>query len=78
MIKVYSKTVCGGCETVKQYLNRYHLDYTVINLDEDQEAMQLVQDKGIMGVPIVVVDDNWGKAVVGFNPTAIDDLIKGE
>ncbi|KAA9291215.1 glutaredoxin family protein [Aerococcus mictus] len=77
MIKVYSKTVCGGCDMVKHYLDMNKLDYTVINLDEDQEAMDLVQSKGIMGVPIVVVNDDWERAIVGFNPVAIDDLIKG-
>ncbi|MBU5611221.1 glutaredoxin family protein [Aerococcus urinae] len=62
---------------VKHYLDMNKLDYTVINLDEDQEAMDLVQSKGIMGVPIVVVNDDWERAIVGFNPVAIDDLIKG-
>ena len=76
MIKVYGKTVCGACETVKAYLKSNglvegeHFDY--INIDESEKHTKYINDN-YMSVPIT---EFGGKAVIGFEVDELNQMIE--
>ena len=71
---VYTKNKCQRCRATETMLNRYKVDYTEYNVDEDPDAYERVQEiaktEGFVSMPIVIMDngDSW----CGFN----SDLIK--
>lgn len=70
-ITVYTKPACVQCDQTKKYLTKNNLEYNVVDLTEDPEAMEMVQGLGFMSVPVVVTDKgNWA----GFRPDIIAKL----
>lgn len=64
-ITVYTSPSCVQCEQTKKYLTSKELDYTVVDLSENQEAMDMVQELGFKSAPVVVSPEgNWS----GFRP----------
>lgn len=58
MITVYSKPDCGQCTATYRALESKNIDYTVVDLASDAEALAKVKELGYMSAPVVVVDDN--------------------
>ena len=56
---LYTKTVCPKCMLVKSEMARLGLELEIKNMDHDEEARQLVLDKGFMAAPILQVGDDW-------------------
>ena len=46
MITVYTKHLCGYCDMAKNYLRENNLEFTEINIDEDQNARNICGHKG--------------------------------
>jgi glutaredoxin-like protein NrdH len=70
-ITVYTSPSCVQCEQTKKYLTSKELDYTVVDLSENQEAMDMVQGLGFKSAPVVVTTEgNWS----GFRPDIIARL----
>ncbi|MFV0451336.1 MAG: glutaredoxin-like protein NrdH [Propioniciclava sp.] len=68
-IRVYSKPACVQCTATYRAMDKLGLDYEVIDLAEDEDALIEVLAMGYQQVPVVVTDaDHWS----GFRP----DLIK--
>lgn len=72
MITVYTKNQCQQCNFTKSMMDREEIEYELINIDEDAEALAYAQTLGFMSAPIVVVD---GEALfAGFQPDRIMSL----
>ena len=67
-ITVYSKPVCVQCTATYRALDKAGLDYQVVDLTEDEEAMIKVMAMGYQQAPVVVAGEvNWA----GFRPDLI-------
>ncbi|MBV7412545.1 glutaredoxin-like protein NrdH [Dermabacteraceae bacterium TAE3-ERU27] len=72
-ITVYSKPMCVQCDATKRALNKAGLDYTVVDLTEDAEALAKVKSLGYMAAPVVITgNDHWS----GFRPDKIKALTR--
>ncbi len=76
VVTVYSTKSCPYCRMVKSYLERQGVDYTSIDVGEDQEqAKKMVEISGQYGVPVVTVD---GEVIVGFDASRLNELFGEE
>ncbi|WP_029068497.1 glutaredoxin-like protein NrdH [Jonesia quinghaiensis] len=67
-VTVYSKPSCVQCDATYRALDKKGVAYTVIDLTQDPEAMDMVRGLGYMQAPVVVAgDDHWA----GFRPDRI-------
>lgn len=70
-ITVYTKPNCVQCNATYRSLDQLKIEYNVVDLTQDQEAMKLVLSLGHKSAPIVVTEtDNWS----GFRPDKIQAL----
>ena len=70
-ITVYSKPACVQCDATYRALDKRGLDYTVVDISQDAEALDMVRSLGYMQAPVVVADDtHWS----GFRPDLIAAL----
>jgi glutaredoxin len=53
MLTVYSKNNCPFCDRAKQLLESKGVKYHEINIEKDQDARQMLLDKGLKSVPQV-------------------------
>ena len=74
MVKVYSKDSCVQCTATYRKMDAVGVEYKVINVEKDPEALEFIKELGYLRAPVVVVDDvnHWG----GFDPDRIDTLMK--
>ena len=67
-IVVYSKPACVQCTATYTALDRRGLDYRVVDVTTDDEALAAVRALGYAQAPVVVADDeHWS----GFRPDLI-------
>lgn len=70
-ITVYSKPNCVQCTATYRALNSKGIEYDVVDITEEPEALQYVKELGYMAAPVVVTEeDHWS----GFNPDKINSL----
>lgn len=67
-ITVYSKPNCVQCDATYRALNKQGLEYTVVDISADAEALQTVKALGYQQAPVVFAGgDHWA----GFRPDKI-------
>ncbi len=70
-ITVYSKPACVQCEATYRALDKKGLEYDVVDVTQDPEALALVRELGYLQAPVVVAEDtHWS----GFRPDQITAL----
>jgi glutaredoxin-like protein NrdH len=70
-ITVYSKPACVQCTATTRALEARGLAYQLIDLTEDDDAMELVTSMGYRQAPVVVAGEaHWA----GFRPDMIGTL----
>lgn len=70
-ITVYTKPSCVQCTATYRALDSKGIEYNVLDLSEDQNALQTVKELGYLQAPVVVTDeDHWS----GFRPDKIEEL----
>lgn len=70
-IIVYSKSNCVQCEATKKLLDTKGFTYQVIDLNQDEKALQKVVELGYREAPVVVTGSaHWS----GFRPGMINQL----
>lgn len=75
MVKVYTKPSCVQCNATYRALDSKGIEYEVIDLTNDDQALERVKALGYLQAPVVVTDsDHWS----GFRPDKIDELTSGE
>lgn len=77
-VTVYSKPNCVQCTATYRTLDKLGVQYGVIDMTTDPEALAFVMASGQQSAPVVVVtepgvaDQVWG----GFRPDLIADLAR--
>ncbi|MCK6210325.1 glutaredoxin-like protein NrdH [Georgenia sp. EYE_87] len=70
-ITVYSKPSCVQCDATYRALNKQGLEYEVVDITVDAEALESVKALGYQQAPVVFADgDHWS----GFRPDKIKAL----
>lgn len=70
-ITVYSKPSCVQCTSTYRALDRHGIQYDVIDVTEDENALNYVKSLGYSTAPVVTTpDQHWG----GFRPDKIAAL----
>ena len=70
-ITVYSKPACVQCTATTRALEARGLDYKVIDLTQNDDAMTQVSELGYRQVPVVIAgEEHWA----GFRPDLIGRL----
>ncbi len=73
-VTIYSTPTCPYCLQAKEFFKEKGVEYTEINVAEDQDKAKEMMDKsGQMGVPVIDID---GEIIVGFDKTKIEGLLK--
>lgn len=72
-VTVYTTPSCPQCEMTKKTLTRGNVRFDVVDLAEDDTAMQMVKDLGYTAAPVVIAgEQHWS----GFRLGAIQNLVK--
>lgn len=67
-ITVYSKPLCVQCDATKRALSKAGVDYSVVDITEDADALAKVKSLGYVQAPVVITsEDHWS----GFRPDKI-------
>jgi len=70
-VTVYSKPQCVQCDATYRALDKKGIEYTVVDITKDPEALEMVRSLGHLQAPVVVAgEDNWS----GFRPDQISKL----
>ncbi|NNH57369.1 glutaredoxin-like protein NrdH [Rhizobium laguerreae] len=70
-ITVYSKPACVQCTATYRALDRLGIDYDIVDISEDAEALDRVCSLGYMQAPVVIAgEQHWA----GFRPDMISAL----
>lgn len=70
-ITVYSKPNCVQCKATYRVLDRQGLEYEVIDMSQDESALEFVKGLGHLAAPVVVVgDEHWS----GYRPDRVRQL----
>jgi len=70
-ITVYSKKHCPQCNSTYRQLDRFGLQYEIVDVEADQAAFNQLVAEGFRAMPVVKTDtDTWA----GFRPDKINAL----
>ncbi len=69
---VYSSDTCPYCVSVKDYLKENDIAFTERNISQDKSARIELVERGLRGVPVVIID---GTQVLGFDQPKIAQLL---
>lgn len=70
-VTVYSKPVCVQCDATYRAMDKKGIAYTVVDITQDQDALEMVQSLGYLQAPVVIAgDEHWS----GFRPDQISAL----
>jgi glutaredoxin len=72
-VKLYTGSLCPICEVVERFLSERRIEYTKINVDEEPEAKEAFLKLGYDNYPVIDID---GTTILGFNPEAIENVLK--
>lgn len=72
MVEVLSKPSCVQCNATYRALDSKGIQYTVIDMTENGEALKKAKALGYLQAPVVITPagDHWS----GFRPDKIDSL----
>lgn len=71
-VTIYSGNRCKYCTMAKDYFKQIGVDFIEHNVQEDEDAMQVLVDKNIMSVPFIMIDD---VELIGFDKNKIDEAL---
>ena len=73
MVKIYTRTTCAPCRTVKAWLQNKGVKYEELNVDDNPEFMDdVIRRTGLMMVPVTFIGDNH---VQGANFSRLSELL---
>lgn len=65
MLTIYTKPNCTQCIATKQFLDNRKVEYEMIDVTKDDEALNVVSNLGYKQVPVIIYKtDHWS----GFRP----------
>ncbi|GAA2244246.1 redoxin NrdH [Rarobacter faecitabidus] len=70
-ITVYSKPACVQCDATYRALDKRGIEYSIVDISQDVEALEMVRSLGYLQAPVVIAgDSHWS----GFRPDQISQL----
>lgn len=70
-VTIYSKPACVQCSATYRAFERRGINYHVVDISEDSQALSFVTRLGYRQVPVVVAGDlHWA----GFRPDMINQV----
>lgn len=73
-VVIYTTPECVHCKMTKEFFRQNNISYEEKDVSVDDKAREeMVAKSGQLGVPVVDIDD---KIIVGFDETAIKELLK--
>ena len=70
-VTVYTKPSCVQCNATYRSLDSKGIEYEIVDLTEDADALAAVRELGYQQAPVVITEsDHWS----GFRPDKIDEL----
>jgi glutaredoxin-like protein NrdH len=70
-VTVYSKPSCVQCTATYRGLKNAGVEFTIVDMSVDEDALARVKALGYQQAPVVITDDdNWS----GYNPIKIGAL----
>jgi glutaredoxin-like YruB-family protein len=76
-VKIYSTPSCSHCQHAKEFFKENNVEFEDVNVQENQEAAkEMIEKSGQQGVPVIVIDDKWDEAIVGFNEGKLKEKLK--
>lgn len=69
---IYTSNTWPHCHTAKEYLSEKGVEIIEKNVQEDPAARKELMKKGIMAVPVIVIEE---ETIVGFDKGKIDSLL---
>lgn len=70
---VYSTPTCPYCHMAKDFFTEHKIEFTDLNVAEDEKAREEMIDKTKqMGVPVIDID---GEIIIGFDKPKISQLL---
>jgi len=71
-VTVYSKPACVQCDATYRALDKKGIEYSIVDISADPEALEMVRGLGYLQAPVVIAgDDPWS----GFRPDQINALV---
>lgn len=72
MVTVYSKPGCVQCNATYRALDKEGIEYKIVDMSQDLEALDMVKSLNYQQAPVIYVDEetHWS----GFNPDKIEEL----
>ena len=68
-VTVYTRDNCQACKATKILLNRYRVEYTEVNVENNLDLAQQLVDEGYRAMPIVKTElEEWS----GHRPHRIE------
>ena len=82
-VKIYSTPTCTFCRMAKDFFKANNIEYTDIDVAQNEEARKTINDKEHqlktmfevskqMGVPVIDIE---GEIIVGFNKSKLSKLL---
>lgn len=72
-IILFTASACPLCASARNYLKASNMHFTEKNIREDKDALKELIDKHILGIPIIMIDD---EVIVGFNKNKIENMLR--
>jgi len=70
-VTVYSKPACVQCDATYRALDKKDIEYSVVDISTDDDALERVRALGFLQAPVVVAgEESWA----GFRPDRITAL----
>ncbi|KQO98693.1 glutaredoxin-like protein NrdH [Leifsonia sp. Leaf264] len=70
-VTVYTKPSCVQCTATYRALDNKGVEYEVVDVSIDENALETIKALGYLQAPVVITDDDhWS----GFNPIKIGEL----
>ncbi|SNS52591.1 ribonucleoside-diphosphate reductase class Ib glutaredoxin subunit [Micrococcales bacterium KH10] len=70
-ITVYSKPSCVQCDATYRAFDKRGIEYSIVDISQDVEALEMVRSLGYLQAPVVVAGDtHWS----GFRPDQISKV----
>lgn len=70
-VTVYTKPSCVQCTATYRALDSKGIEYEVLDLSADEQALAAVKELGYLQAPVVITDEgHWS----GFRPDKINEL----
>lgn len=71
MVKLFTKPSCQQCNATKRALDTAKIQYEIVDVSVDNNALNVITSMGFRSAPVVVTEtDSWA----GFRPEKIAEL----